>query len=98
MATGSQSEDFYTQVLECVGFYRDGRPLAGAVWSSNQLALVANSSSTRSFEQIDRRFVPKHSCSQKAGVVGSASPMFSSFRNRPASTSSDGTRDRPLAS
>ena len=55
MAAGRQSDDFYTRVLECTGFYRDGRPLAGAVWSSDELQSTTHSG-MRSFERIDRRF------------------------------------------
>jgi hypothetical protein len=42
--------------LECAGFYRDGRPLAGSVWSSTELQSAPHSTSTRSFERIDRHF------------------------------------------
>ncbi len=56
MAAGSHSDDFYTRVLECAGFYRDGGPLAGSVWSSDELRSAVQSSETRSFERIDRAF------------------------------------------
>ncbi len=56
MATGRLSGDFYTQVLDCAGFYRDGRPLADCVWSADALQEAAHSNKTGSFERIDRAF------------------------------------------
>jgi hypothetical protein len=56
MAAASHSDDFYTRVLECAGFYRDGRPLAGSVWPSDDLQSAVQRSSASSFEQIDRAF------------------------------------------
>ncbi len=56
MAAGLQSDDFYTQVMECAGFYRDGRPLGGSVWSAAELNLALDSTSARTFESIDRLF------------------------------------------
>ncbi|MCD4728541.1 MAG: hypothetical protein K8R46_12810, partial [Pirellulales bacterium] len=56
MATGRQSDDFYTRVLECAGFYRNGRPLAESVWSADELQSAVKSGDDRSFDRIDRRF------------------------------------------
>jgi len=56
MAVGRATDDFYTRVLECTGFYRDGRPLAGAVWSSDELRSTVQPDATPSFERIDRAF------------------------------------------
>ncbi|MCY2990349.1 MAG: hypothetical protein NTY19_21095 [Planctomycetota bacterium] len=56
MASGFSSDDFYTRVLECGGFCRDGRPLAGAVWSAAELRSSIQSASGNTFDQIDRAF------------------------------------------
>ncbi len=52
MTTEKHSHEFYTRVLECAGFYRNGRPLEGAVWSAENL----HTSVDCSVEQIDRAF------------------------------------------
>jgi len=56
MAAGLESDDFYTRVMEHAGFYRDGRPLGGSVWSSDELTFAIESGSTRTFESVDRLF------------------------------------------
>jgi len=56
MATGRHTDNYYTRVLECTGFYRNGRPLHGSVWSSDELQSAVQLGSSSSFERIDRAF------------------------------------------
>ena len=56
MPAGWSCDDFYTRVLECAGFYRGGQPLAGSVWSSDELQSAVQPGKTSSFERIDRAF------------------------------------------
>lgn len=56
MATGRQSDDFYTRVLECAGFYRNGCPIAKSVWSADELQSAVPPGDDCSFDRIDRRF------------------------------------------
>jgi hypothetical protein len=56
MGSGMNSDDFYIRVLECAGFYRGGQPLAGSVWSSDQLRSAVETDVKASFERIDRAF------------------------------------------
>lgn len=42
--------------MECAGFYRDGRPLSGSVWSAAELSPAVDTTGPRTFEYVDRLF------------------------------------------